>query len=121
MLISDIQRRLPSHNIRLSTRHPPRLLIYLPKQIQASKNRYPNIRRNKIIDLEFLRRARERPEAIEDRNHSEEHEGEPSCVGLERGTEFKGGAIDVLGAEGGVESYVGYADGHPGEEDGDGG
>ena len=119
MRISRIQRRLPCYNIRLSTRHSPRLLEHLPENIQVGIYWYSNIRGDEVIGIEFLRRAGERPEAVEDGDHDEEHEGEPGCVGLEGGAKFEGGAVDIAVAEGGVESDVGDADGHPGKEDGD--
>lgn len=60
--------------------------------------------------VESLRGAGEGVEAIEQGDCGEEEEREPGRIGLEGGMEDEGGAADVLGAEGVVESDVGDAD-----------
>lgn len=118
MRIRRIQRRLPRRNIRLLTRHPPRLLIDLPKNIQPKINRYPHIGRYKIINIKTFCLARKCPKPIENCNHGEETEGYPGKVGLEGRAEYYTFSRNALGDDGSVESDVSDRDGHPGEEDG---
>lgn len=114
MLIRRIQRRLARVNIRLLTSYPTRLLKNLPKRKQRRINRNTHIRRDKILLIKSLRRARKHPKSIEDYDDAEEDEGEPGGVWLEGGFEDEGVAGDALSAEGGVEADVGDGDGHPG-------
>ena len=73
-----------------------------------------HIRRHEILVIKTLSLARKSVEAIEQRDHSEEDEGEPGRVGLKGRFEDERVAGDVLSAECGVEADVSDADGDPG-------
>ena len=120
MRIRRIQCRLARLYIGFPAPDPSRPLDHLPHQKQRRENRHAHIRCDEIVQIERLRLARECVEPVQDHDHHEEEQREPGGVGLEGGFEDQGVTGDTLGAQGGVEADVGYRDGHPGEEGGDG-
>ena len=98
MRIRCIECRLPSLNICFFGPYPPRPLEELPEQIQHEIYRYTYIGSDEIVVIKLLCLARKRVEAIEQKNDTEEAEGEPGGVGLEARLKDERVAADALSA-----------------------
>lgn len=116
MRIRCIQRGLARRDIRLGGIHPLGPLEDLPEEVEQEVDGDADVVCDEVVDAEGL----ENVEADEEGDYGEEEEGEPGEVGLHRGFEDEGVAVDALGFEGLVELDVGDQDGHPGREVGKG-
>ena len=115
MRICCVQCRFPSLNICFFGLHPTRPPEDLPEQIQPAIYNYAHIGRDEVFVIEFFCFTGKRVEAVEQKDYSEEDEGEPSTVGLEAGFKDECVATNALSAHSAVEFDVRDRDGHPGQ------
>ena len=117
MGIRSVEGGFAGEKVRLGRVDPFGTLENFPKGVQHEIDRNTNVSGDEIVDHPWL----EYVKAIEQDDDAEENECKPGGVGLERGFEDEGVAVNALGDERLVELNICDADADPGEEISDGG
>ena len=114
MSISLVENSFPGRDIGFSRIDEPCPLEYFPECVQRKEDGDPDIRRQEIGGIEFIKD----PEAVEDDDHGKVAKRHPSSIRLPRRFEDQSVPVNTLCFESFMELDVSNADGTPSEKRG---